>query len=157
MAFSFEVAFTQKRIDGFITGDLLQQLFFTGLDFLEPLFDVLEAFILPIDIILHFIKHFDWHNSQLFGFLSPEEIQFFNEHFLLLIVLLKLDVFLFKFFKNGLDFDKKFLASFDLRIELTIDQVTVVDDMCQVVHSQFVYYVVGILSGDYQLIMTHFS
>jgi hypothetical protein len=91
------------------------------------------------------------------GFFGPEEVKFLDEHSFLFVILLELNPLLFQPFQDGLDPGQQLLAPLDLGVELSIEQIAVVHNVGDFVHGQFVNYVVGILSGHDQLVVTHFS
>lgn len=155
LAFPLNVALPEKRVDRLITSNLFQKLLLAPLYFLQSLVDVLESLELSVDIVLNFIQHLDRHDPQFLCLLCPQEVQLLDEHFFLLIVLFKLNAFLFQPLQHSLNPYQQLFAPLYLRVKLTIYQVPVVHDVCNVVHSQFVYDVVSVLAGNDELVVTH--
>ncbi len=155
MTFALDVTLAEKGVDRFVTGYLLEELLLAALYLLQAFVNVSESLELAVDIVFDLVQHFDRHDAQLFGLLTPQEVQFLNEHFFLFVVLLKLNALLLQPFQDSLDPGQELLTALDLGVKLATEEIAIVYDMGHIVHGQFVDYVVSILARNDQLVVTH--
>jgi hypothetical protein len=120
LALSFGIAISEECIDCLIARYFLKKLFSIGSSFLQSFINIPISFIFCLNVILDFIKHFNGHYSQLFGFACPKIVQLLYKLLLELIVLFKLNFLFMKFHYNLIQLDEEFFTSFNLRKKLSV-------------------------------------